>query len=206
MSVHNFIQPSSEERAHDFLWSAARRLPARGEIAVFNRSYYEEVFVVRVHPELLEQQHLPPARIRPKIWSERFEDINAFERHLWRSGTTVVKFLLNISRREQEKRLLERIDDPSKNWKFSVGDLPERAKWTSYMSAYSDALSATSTHRAPWYVIPSDHKWFAHAAVAEILYETLRNLDLRFPPLTPAQRRQLSEARRQLTRKRRIRR
>jgi PPK2 family polyphosphate:nucleotide phosphotransferase len=201
LSVHNFKQPSSEELAHDFLWSAARVLPARGQIAVFNRSYYEEVLIVRVHSDVLAKQGLPADRIRSTIWTERFEDINAFETHLWRSGTTVVKCFLHISRGEQEKRLLARIDDPTKNWKFSPGDLPERTRWTSYMAAYADALSSTSTPHAPWYVIPADHKWFAHAAIAEILYDTLRRLDLRFPALTPAQRRELSAARGQLTRK-----
>jgi PPK2 family polyphosphate:nucleotide phosphotransferase len=201
LSVHNFKQPSSEELAHDFLWPASRVLPARGQIAVFNRSYYEEVLVVRVHPEFLEKQGLPKERVRSKIWSERFEDINAFERHLWRSGTSVVKFFLNISRSEQEKRLLARIDDSSKNWKFSPGDLPERARWKAYMAAYEDALSATSTAHAPWYVIPADHKWFAHAAIAEVLYDTLRHLDPQYPPLTSAQRREVADARRQLTRK-----
>src|SRR5260221_240864 len=131
------------------------------------------------------QQRLPKERITSKIWSERFEDINAFERHLRRSGTTVVKFFLNISRREQEKRLLARIDDPTKNWKFSPGDLPERARWKAYMAAYQEAVSATSTSHAPWYVIPADHKWFAHAAIAEVLYDTLRRLDPEYPPLTP---------------------
>ena len=202
VTVQNFKQPSSEELAHDFLWSAARGVPARGHIVVFNRSYYEEVLVVRVHPELLEHQGLPKERIGSHIWEERFEDINAFERHLWRSGTTVVKFFLNISRREQEKRLLARIDDPTKNWKFSAGDLPERARWKAYMAAYEEALSATSTKRAPWHVIPADHKWFAHAAIADILYDTLRSLDPKFPALTAPQRRELMEARRELTRKR----
>jgi PPK2 family polyphosphate:nucleotide phosphotransferase len=203
VSVHNFKQPSSEELAHDFLWKAAARLPARGQIAIFNRSYYEEVLVVRVHPEFLEKQGLPADRIRPKIWNDRFEDINAFEHHLWRSGTTVVKLFLNISRREQEKRLLARIDDPTKNWKFSPGDLPERARWKDYMAAYEDALSATSTERAPWFVIPADHKWFAHAAVAEILHDTLRKIDPQYPAVTSAQRRELANARREITRKRR---
>jgi PPK2 family polyphosphate:nucleotide phosphotransferase len=200
LSVHNFKLPSSEELAHDFLWPASRVLPARGRVALFNRSYYEEVLVVRVHPEHLERQKLPRDRVRPQIWTERFEDINAFERHLWRSGTTVVKCYLHISRREQEKRLLARLDDPAKNWKFSPGDLPERAKWKAYMEAYDQALSATSTTHAPWYIIPADHKWFAHAAIAEVLYHSLNDLDLRFPPLTSAQRRELKEARRQLTR------
>jgi len=178
------------------------RAAARGDVAVFNRSYYEEVVVVRVHPELLEQERLPKERVRSKIWEERFEDINVFERHLWRNGTILVKFFLNISRKEQERRLLERIEDPSKNWKFSPGDLPERTKWSAYMAAYAEALAATSTGHAPWHVIPADHKWFAHAAIAEILYETLSDLDLRFPRLTPAQQRELAQARRQLGRKR----
>jgi PPK2 family polyphosphate:nucleotide phosphotransferase len=197
--VSNFKQPSTEELSHDFLWRAVRALPSRGHIGVFNRSYYEEVLVVRVHPELLEAQQLPRERMSPRMWEERFEDINTFERHLWRSGTIVTKFFLNISRREQERRLLERIKDPSKHWKFSAGDLPERAKWKSYMGAYEDALAATSTERAPWYVIPSDHKWFAHAAIAEILCQTLSDLQLRLPPLTSAVRRELKEAEAQLT-------
>ena len=203
ITVVNFKQPSSEELSHDFLWRVVRGLPERGRIVVFNRSHYEEVLVVRVHPELLERQGLPQQRVRSKIWDERFEDINAFEHHLWRSGTTVVKFFLNISRREQEKRLLARIDDPSKNWKFSPGDLPERARWKDYMAAYEAALSATSTANAPWYVIPADRKWFAHAAIADILHDTLGSLDLQFPALTAAQRRELAAARKEMTRKQR---
>jgi PPK2 family polyphosphate:nucleotide phosphotransferase len=202
LAVHSFKQPSSEELGHDFLWRACCVLPARGQIAVFNRSYYEEVLVVRVHPELLENECLPTERVGSKIWNERFEDINAFERHLRRSGTGVLKFFLNVSRKEQEKRLLARIEDPSKNWKFSPGDLPERAKWNAYMAAYADALAATSTNHAPWYVIPADHKWFAHVAIAEILYNTLSDFDLRFPALSPVQQRELAQARQQLTRKR----
>jgi PPK2 family polyphosphate:nucleotide phosphotransferase len=202
LEVHSFKQPSTEELAHDFLWRTSRELPGRGHIVVFNRSYYEEVLVVRVHPELLEKEYLPPERVRSKIWQERCEDINAFERHLWRSGTVIRKFFLNISRPEQEERLLARIKDPSKNWKFSPGDLPERARWNSYMAAHADALSATSSEHAPWYVIPADRKWFAHVAIAEILSETLTDLDPRFPALTPVQRRELAQAERQLTRKR----
>ena len=198
LAVHSFKQPSSEELGHDFLWRANRVLPSRGEIGVFNRSYYEEVLVVRVHPELLEHEGLPKERIRSTIWDERFEDINAFERHLWRNGTVVRKFFLNISRKEQERRLLARIEDRSKNWKFSPGDLPERAKWHAYMAAYADAFRATSTDHSPWYVIPADRKWFAHVAIAEVLYDTLSSLDLHFPPLTAIQRRELEEARRQL--------
>jgi len=202
VAVHSFKQPSSEELSHTFLWRASLVLPARGQIAVFNRSYYEDVIVVRVHPDLLQQQHLPDKRVRSKIWSERFDDINAFERHLWRNGTSIVKIFLNISRAEQEKRLLARIDDSSKNWKFSPGDLPERAKWNTYMTVYSEALAATSTDHAPWHVVPADHKWFAHVAVAEILYRALSDLDLRYVALTPAQHRELAEARRSLVRKR----
>jgi PPK2 family polyphosphate:nucleotide phosphotransferase len=201
VSVHNFKRPSPEQLAHDFLWSASRVLPARGQVALFNRSYYEEVIVVRVHPEFLVSQRLPKDLVRPGIWDERFDDINAFERHLLRSGTAVVKFYLHISRGEQERRLLARIDDPSKNWKFSPGDLPERARWNSYMQAYDEALRATSTPHAPWYVIPADHKWFARSAIAEVLYETLTGLDLQFPALTPDQRGDLAEARRQLVRR-----
>ena len=197
VSVHGFKQPSAEELGHDFLWRTSRVLPARGEIGVFNRSYYEEVTVVRVHPELLEPQHLPD--VGSTISDERFDDINAYERHLRRSGTLVTKCFLNISRREQEERLLARIDDPSKNWKFSPGDLPERARWKPYMKAYAEALAATSSKHAPWYVIPADYKWFAHAVIAEILFKTLSDLDLRYPPLTPMQRREMAQARRQLT-------
>ena len=200
IAVHSFKQPSAEELGHDFLWRASRVLPARGDIVVFNRSYYEEVIVVRVHPDLLERQLLPPERMGSKIWGERFDDINAYERHLQRNGTVITKFFLNISRREQEERLLARIEDPSKNWKFSPGDLPERARWKSYMAAYEEALSATSTAHAPWHVIPADHKWFAHAAIAEVLFKALSSLDLQFPQLTSTQRRELAEARQQMTR------
>ena len=182
--VHAFKQPSSEELAHDFLWRAAKVLPARGRIGLFNRSYYEDVIVVRVHPDLLRTQKLPAERITPGIWEERLEDINAFERHLWRNGTTVRKFFLHVSRAEQRRRLLERLDDPAKNWKFSAGDLPERRKWKAYHAAYEKALAATSTRHAPWYVIPADHKWFAHALIADIIVDALDGLDLSFPKLT----------------------
>lgn len=205
LQVHNFKQPSAEELTHDFLWRASRDLPARGQVAVFNRSYYEEVLIVRVHPELLEKENLPPEHVKSTIWQQRYDDINAFERRLWRNGTIITKFFLNISRGEQEERLLARIEDPAKNWKFSPGDLPERAKWKSYMSAYEEALAATSSAHAPWHVIPADHKWFAHAAIAEILFKTLSGLDLRFPPLTSVQRRELAQARQQLRRRKKSR-
>jgi PPK2 family polyphosphate:nucleotide phosphotransferase len=198
--VHAFKQPSTEELSHDFLWRTTNVLPARGRIGIFNRSYYEEVLVVRVHPEILAAERLPGDSVTPRLWRERFEDINRFERHLQRNGTIIRKFFLNVSRSEQKKRLLERLDDPAKNWKFSSGDLPERAKWNAYMSAYQEALAATSHDAAPWYVIPADHKWFAHVVIAEIIVDTLDGLDLTFPKLSAARRRALAQARRQLMR------
>jgi PPK2 family polyphosphate:nucleotide phosphotransferase len=196
--VHSFKAPSSEELDHDYLWRVNRALPARGRIGIFNRSQYEEVLAVRVHPQFLDAQKIPPDRITRHIWKERFEDINAFERHLVRNGTVIRKFFLHVSRDKQRRRLLERIDDPAKNWKFSMGDLPERAKWKAYMAAYEDVLSATSTDEAPWFVIPADHKWFTHALVGEIIVKTLEGLNLAFPTLTPADRRGLRAARRLL--------
>jgi PPK2 family polyphosphate:nucleotide phosphotransferase len=196
--VHSFKVPSSEDLDHDYLWRVNRALPARGRIGIFNRSHYEEVLAVRVHPQFLDAQKLPADRVTRHIWKERFEDINAFERHLVRNGTVIRKFFLHVSRDKQRRRLLERIDDPAKNWKFSMGDLPERAKWKSYMAAYEEVLSATSTDEAPWFVIPADHKWFTHALVGEIIVKTLEGLDLAFPTLTPADRRGLRAARRLL--------
>jgi PPK2 family polyphosphate:nucleotide phosphotransferase len=197
--VHAFKQPSSEELSHDFLWRAVKVLPSRGRIGIFNRSYYEDVLVVRVHPELLESGHQPLDRISKRIWKERFEDINAFEEHLWRSGTIVRKFFLNISRGEQRRRLLERLDDPAKNWKFSSGDLVERAKWERYMDAYREALAATSSKHSPWYVVPADHKWFARVVVADAIVQTLDDLNLEHPPLSTEQKRDLARARRKLS-------
>jgi PPK2 family polyphosphate:nucleotide phosphotransferase len=198
--VHAFKQPSTEELGHDYLWRAVKALPARGRIGIFNRSYYEDVLVTRVHPQLLDAQRLPADRITPRFWKERLKDISAFERHLWRNGTTIVKFFLHLSRSEQRRRLLARLEDPAKNWKFSAGDLPERAKWTAYMEAYRHAIAATSTDHAPWYVIPADHKWFAHLVIAETIVRTLDDLDLKFPELSPPQRRDLARARRRLIR------
>jgi len=197
--VHAFKAPSLEELDHDSLWRSARALPERGRIGIFNRSYYEEVLVVRIHPQLLEAQKLPRPRITPRIWKERFEDINALERHLWRNGTIVRKFYLHVSKREQQRRLLERLDNPEKNWKFSTADLVERAQWNAYRDAYADALAATSHDHAPWYVIPADHKWFAQALVADIVVDALAGLDLSLPQPDAQRRRDLAEARRQLT-------
>jgi PPK2 family polyphosphate:nucleotide phosphotransferase len=198
--VHSFKQPSAGELDHDYLWRAVNALPGRGRIGIFNRSYYEEVLVVRIHPQLLEAQKLPRPRMTPRIWKERFEDINAFERHLWRNGTIVRKFYLHVSKREQERRLLERLDNPAKNWKFSTSDLVERTQWKAYRDAYAETLGATSHDHAPWYVIPADHKWFVQVLVADIIVDTLERLDLSLPKPDAKGRRELAEARRQLTR------
>ncbi len=179
-----FKVPSDEEIAHDFLWRASKALPRKGEIVVFNRSYYEEVLVVRVHPELLERQKVP-GRAGRRLWNERFDDIRAFERHLARSGTVVRKVFLHLSQDQQAKRMLARLTDPAKNWKFQAGDLAERERWADYMYAYRQALSATSSRHAPWYAVPADHKWFARAVVARMLVETLESLNLSFPELAP---------------------
>jgi PPK2 family polyphosphate:nucleotide phosphotransferase len=198
--VYSFKQPSAEELDHDFLWRTTKALPERGRIGIFNRSYYEEVLVVRVHETLLDAQKLPAKCITRHIWDERFEDIRAYERHLWRNGTIIRKFFLNVSRAEQRRRFLERIDDPTKNWKFSSGDLVERGQWKAYHSAYADALAATSRHHAPWYVIPADYKWFAQALVSDIVVDALEHLELATPKLDAAKRRELARAKRQLTR------
>jgi PPK2 family polyphosphate:nucleotide phosphotransferase len=196
--VYTFKAPSAEELDHDFMWRSLKVLPERGRVGVFNRSYYEEVLVVRVHPELLERQHLPAGRITPRIWKERYEDIRDIERYLCRNGTIIRKFFFNVSRAEQRRRFLARLDDPAKNWKFSINDVNERLKWDDYMRAYEDALSATSTQHAPWYVIPADNKWFTRIVVANIVIETLESMDLHFPPVDRRKQRELNEARRRL--------
>ena len=197
-TVHAFKAPSEEERDHDYLWRVNRVLPERGKIGIFNRSHYEEVLTVRVHPRLLAAEKLPREHVTSRIWDDRFKDINAFERYLHRNGTIIRKFFLHLSRAEQRRRMLERLDDPSKNWKFSSGDLDDRARWKAFMSAYSEALAATSCDHAPWYVIPADHKWFAHVLISEIIVQTLEDLDLTFPPMTASRRRELKVARRRL--------
>jgi PPK2 family polyphosphate:nucleotide phosphotransferase len=193
--VHPFKAPSAEELDHDFLWRAAIRLPARGDINIFNRSYYEEVLVVRVHPEMLERQKLPPSLVGKHLWQQRFEDICAFERHLERSGTVVLKFFLHISKEEQRQRLLARLDEPAKRWKFAMGDIAERALWDKYMAAYEDMVRATSRPQAPWYVVPADHKWFARLVVARAMIETLERLDLQFPKVEGAALKELAKVR-----------
>ena len=196
--VYAFKAPVGEEREHDYLWRVSRALPAKGRIGIFNRSHYEEVLAVRVRPELLAAEGLPPQGTSGNVWRHRFKDINAFERHLFRNGTIIRKFFLNISKDAQRKRMLERLDDPNKNWKFSTHDLDDRDKWKQFMSAYAEALAATSHEYAPWYVIPADHKWFAHALIAEIVLKTLEGLDLDYPALDPGRRRELALARRRL--------
>jgi PPK2 family polyphosphate:nucleotide phosphotransferase len=196
--VHSFKKPSDEELAHTFLWRCMTRLPERGHIGIFNRSYYEDVLVVKVHPKLLDHQRLPPEDRRRKFWEARYEDINAFERHLVRNGTTILKFFLNVSKKEQKKRFLDRLDLPDKHWKFSAADVAERAFWDQYMDAFEDAIRATSTKHAPWYLVPADDKWFTRAVVADILSTTIHSLDLKYPEVTDAQRAALAEARKQL--------
>ncbi|MEV6928924.1 polyphosphate kinase 2 family protein [Dactylosporangium sp. NPDC051485] len=193
--VHSFKVPSAEELGHDYLWRYGSRLPARGEIAIFNRSHYEEVLVVRVHPELLDNQQLPPSVRRRDVWEHRFHAINEFERHLSENGFRIVKLFLNVSKEEQRRRLLQRIDRPEKNWKFSAADLRERQFWDDYQKAYADMLSNTSTEWAPWYVIPADHKWFARIAAAGTIVHALMELDPQFPTLDSQARRELIQLR-----------
>jgi len=181
VEVHSFKQPSAEELDHDFLWRIAQRLPTRGRIGIFNRSHYEEVLTVRVHSELLERQKLPEPCVTKDIWQKRFDDIRAFERHLARNGTRILKFFLNVSKDEQRKRFLERIDQPAKRWKFSMDDVAERKLWDKYMAAYEDMIRQTSRPQAPWFVVPADHKWFTRLMVAGALVRELQALDLEFP-------------------------
>jgi PPK2 family polyphosphate:nucleotide phosphotransferase len=189
--VFGFKAPTDEELRHDFLWRCERVLPERGRIAIFNRSYYEEVLAVRVHQQLLDRERLPAKPRGRDLWAERFKEINAFERHLVQNGTQIVKCFLHISKAEQRKRLLERLDDPSKNWKFSKQDLVERGYWDQYLHAYEEMLNGTSTDSAPWYVIPSDRKWFMRTAIADILVAKLGSLDLRYPTSDQKRRAQL---------------
>lgn len=196
--VFSFKVPSDEELDHDYMWRCLKALPERGRIGVFNRSYYEEVLVVRVHPELLQRQHLPKELEKPRIWTERFEDIRNIEQYLCRNGTVIRKIYLNVSKAEQRRRFLARLDDPAKNWKFSIRDVDERLRWKDYLGAYEDAIRATSTRSAPWYVIPADHKWFTRIAVAEVIIDTLESLNLHFPPIDTRKRKELNEARRRL--------
>ena len=197
--VTSFKAPSERELDHDFLWRTTIALPARGHIGIFNRSYYEETIVVRVHPELLARQRLPEQLVTPDIWKQRFEDINNFELHLVRNGIIPIKFYLHISKKEQLRRLLARIDDPSRRWKFAHGDVDERKLWDDYAHAYEETIRQTATPEAPWYVVPADHKWFTRLVVAATLDEQLKALDLHFPKLSDAEIEALEKARAVLT-------
>jgi PPK2 family polyphosphate:nucleotide phosphotransferase len=193
--VHSFKAPSHEELDHDFLWRTSRVLPRRGHIGIFNRSYYEEVLIVRVHPEILARQQLPQDVVSKKIWAERYQDINHFERYLSRQGVAIRKFFLHVSRDEQKRRFLKRLDEPEKNWKFAIGDVHEREHFDDYMNAYDDAIRATATPWAPWYVVPADHKWFTRLVVASAIVDTLETMRPAFPSVDSAKRREFRIAR-----------
>jgi PPK2 family polyphosphate:nucleotide phosphotransferase len=192
--VTGFKTPSAEELDHDFLWRYAKALPERGSIGIFNRSYYEDVLIVKVRPEVFEKQKLPPGKNGKLFWNQRYEDINMFERHLVRNGTVVLKFFLNVSKKEQKQRLLERLEHPDKEWKFSLTDLSERSKWADYMDAYEDMLNKTSTEWAPWYVVPADKKWVAHTSISEVILAEIKRLDLKYPVLSEEDRAALEKA------------
>jgi PPK2 family polyphosphate:nucleotide phosphotransferase len=194
VEVHAFKEPSAEELNHDFLWRAARQLPARGRIGIFNRSYYEDVLVVRVHPELLDNKRLPKALAGKDIWQQRFEDIRAFEQHLARNGTLVLKFFLNVSKEEQRNRFLDRTGEPAKRWKFSMNDVTERKLWPKYMAAFEDMIRHTSTPEAPWFVVPADHKWFTRIVVAAAMVQAMEALDLDYPKVTGKALKELKKA------------
>jgi PPK2 family polyphosphate:nucleotide phosphotransferase len=196
--VYSFKAPSGEELDHDYLWRCTRRLPERGRIGIFNRSYYEETLVVRVHADLLAKQKLPPQLVTKRIWNERFEDIRSLERYLARNGVLVRKFFLHLSKKEQKKRFLERLDNPDKHWKFSSADARERLHWKNYMRAYEDMIRNTASKEAPWYVVPADNKWFTRVVVAAAIIDALWSLDLHFPKVDAAQRRELAAAKRKL--------
>jgi PPK2 family polyphosphate:nucleotide phosphotransferase len=199
--VYSFKVPTSTDLQHDFLWRTTCSLPERGHIGIFNRSYYEEVLIVRVHPEILKSQKTPPSLVGKKIWKERFEDICCFERHMARSGTVIRKFFLNLSKKEQKKRFLARLDHPEKNWKFSAADIHERKCWDDYQDAYEDMIRNTSTEEAPWYVVPADNKWFTRLVVSCVLVDTLESLNLSYPKVDPAKQKELEAAKKLLTSK-----
>jgi len=198
VQVNAFKAPSEAELQHDFLWRTTVPLPERGHIGIYNRSYYEEVLVVRVHPKLLGNERNPPSLVTKNIWEERFEDINCFEQHLERSGTVVRKFFLHVSKKEQKRRFLARLEQPKKNWKFSADDIRERQYWDDYQHAYEQMIRHTATKNAPWYVVPADNKWFTHLVVAAAIVGTLEDLDLSYPPVATAKRKELEAARKLL--------
>jgi len=196
--VHSFKAPSSNELQHDFLWRTTKVLPERGHIGIFNRSYYEEVLVVRVHSDLLSNEKIPSRLLTKKIWEERFEDICGFEKHMARSGTVVRKFFLNVSKKEQKKRFLARLEDPEKNWKFSPGDIHERNYWDDYQEAYEDMIRNTASKHAPWYVVPADNKWYTRLVVSTVIVDALEALRLEYPKVNPDKKKELKTAEKQL--------
>jgi PPK2 family polyphosphate:nucleotide phosphotransferase len=196
--VTSFKQPSTLDLNHDFMWRGAIALPQRGRIGIFNRSYYEECLVVRVHPEILAKQKIPPRLVTRNIWRERFEDISAFERYLARNGTVILKFFLNVSKQEQRERFLDRLDQPAKNWKFSMADISERALWGKYQAAYQETIRHTSSVVAPWHIVPADHKWFARVVIGSAIVTTLEKLDLKFPKVDSAERSEFKQVRKAL--------
>ncbi len=198
--VTSFKTPSSEELNHDYLWRSMCKIPERGRIGIFNRSYYEEVLVVRVHPDVLKAERIPPALVTKHIWEERFDDIRRYERYLTRNGIVICKFFLHLSKKEQKKRFLDRLDHPDKNWKFSAADVKERGYWDEYQSAYEDLIKATATDYAPWYVVPADNKWFSRVVVAGAIVDALESLQLSYPKIGGAQKKDMDEARRKLKR------
>lgn len=203
VQVYSFKAPSSEELDHDYLWRCTKSLPERGRIGIFNRSYYEDVLVVRVHPELLHKTKLPESLVTKDIWEERYQDIASFERYLARNGYVVLKFFLHVSRAEQKRRFLARLDEPAKNWKFSTSDAAERGHWNDYMDAYERMIQHTATKHAPWYVVPADHKWFTRLVVASAVIDALEELELAFPKVDAAKRRELAAVRAALQREKR---
>jgi PPK2 family polyphosphate:nucleotide phosphotransferase len=196
--VCSFKTPNAEDLDHDFLWHCQRQLPERGRIGIFNRSYYEETLVVRVHPEMLERQKLPQQRLGPEIWQQRFRDIRHFESYLSRNGVVVRKFFLHVSHEEQKRRFLKRLNEPERNWKFSAADVRERRHWPAYMEAYEQMIQHTASQDAPWYVVPADHKWFTRLVVAAAVIDSLLSLDLHYPEVSASDRQELEQARREL--------
>ena len=198
VQVTSFKTPTEEEMRHGYLWRTSQHAPPRGTIGIFNRSYYEEVLIVRVHPQVLENEKLPKQLVTKQIWQERYQDIHDFERYLTRNGIAVVKFFLHLSKKEQKRRFLERLDQPEKNWKFSAADVREREFWDDYQQAYEDAIRNTASEHAPWYVVPADHKWFTRLVVAQVIVDVLKKMDLKYPKVSGAQKKELAEARQQL--------
>ena len=196
--VHSFKSPTDEELQHDFLWRTTRDLPERGHIGIFNRSYYEEVLIVRVHPKILKGEKTPPSLVGKDIWDERFEDIRCFEKHMARNGTVIRKFFLHLSKKEQKKRFLARLDEPEKNWKFSANDIHERKYWDDYQDAYEDMIRNTATKHAPWYVVPADNKWFTRLVISTVIVDALESLDLAYPRVDEGKLKELKAARKLL--------